>query len=155
MKTCTKCGVEKPLDSFYRHPHAKHGRNPTCKDCHREYCRKRYESKREQICAQRREYNARRQAEDPSYYRGRSIRNRYGITVDEYEKLLRAQNNRCAVCERQLDDSHRPHLDHCHVTGKIRGFLCQWCNTGLGMLNDSPERIRKLADYAEQHAGLV
>ena len=37
MKTCTKCGIEKPLDEFYKHKGRKDGHASRCKDCCKEY----------------------------------------------------------------------------------------------------------------------
>lgn len=40
-KICSKCGIEKPLDQFYKHNTAKDGRTPACIECtkiaHRQY----------------------------------------------------------------------------------------------------------------------
>jgi hypothetical protein len=41
-------------------------------------------------------------------------------------------------------------LDHCHETGKFRGWLCRQCNTALGMAKDSPATLRALATYLEK-----
>ena len=41
----------------------------------------------------------------------------------------------------------RMHLDHCHVTGKFRGWLCGSCNRGIGLLGDHVEGARKAVDY--------
>lgn len=35
-----------------------------------------------------------------------------------------------------------------HKTLKVRGILCGRCNRALGMLNDDPIKIQRLADYA-------
>lgn len=38
-KQCSKCGVIKPIESFYRHPSAKLGRAPACKECEKKFMR--------------------------------------------------------------------------------------------------------------------
>jgi hypothetical protein len=40
-------------------------------------------------------------------------------------------------------------LDHSHITGKIRGWLCDNCNTAIGKLKESPEVLRRAADWVE------
>lgn len=73
---------------------------------------------------------------------------RYGVTFDWVQGLLSAQGFVCAMpdCNKMLDSVGRGrdkgHLDHCHVTGKIRGVLCGECNMGLGTF----EKIRGAAE---------
>lgn len=59
------------------------------------------------------------------------------------------QDFRCAICNCHLDVVNRPHLDHCHVSGKIRGALCQACNWGLGQFQDAPERLKEAIAYLQ------
>lgn len=75
----------------------------------------------------------------------------YGISQQEYEALLAAQGARCAICGSPdwPGKDNRPHVDHCHATGKIRGLLCGKCNAGLGNYDDDPARLRAAADYLE------
>lgn len=40
--------------------------------------------------------------------------------------------------------------DHDHADGKLRGLLCRQCNVALGQLKDSPELIRRAADYLDE-----
>lgn len=64
------------------------------------------------------------------------------------------EDHHCPICN--LTGSQIEHrggrsagfvLDHCHETGKFRGWLCQTCNRGLGSFGDSAERLRKAIDY--------
>lgn len=93
---------------------------------------------------------ARRRHSDSARQRQRraDLKNRYGITVEEYEALAVAQGNACAIC--RVDSPGRGgrwHIDHDHATGKVRGLLCLSCNVGLGHFRDDPALLRAAADY--------
>lgn len=49
------------------------------------------------------------------------------------------------------DKQTSPHVDHCHETGKVRGFLCRRCNSVLGLVNDDQAILGKLAKYLGKH----
>lgn len=72
---------------------------------------------------------------------------RYDLTVDELNELLAI--GECEVCGRS---DVRFCVDHDHETGKVRGLLCDYCNKALGMAQDSPEILRKLARYLDDRA---
>jgi hypothetical protein len=75
----------------------------------------------------------------------------YGITLEQKVNLLASQGGVCAICQ-CVDTSKRPwHVDHCHVTKKIRGILCTHCNVMLGRARDNPEVLRTAAVYLEAH----
>lgn len=78
----------------------------------------------------------------------------YGITPSDYDAMLQKQAGRCAIC--RTDDTGNKsffHVDHCHLTGKVRGLLCTRCNTGIGHLADDPFIASEAARYlwAHQH----
>ena len=52
----------------------------------------------------------------------------------------------CENCNR-LPTSQRLHLDHCHDTGKFRGWLCGMCNSGLGLIGDNESAVLHLLEY--------
>ena len=81
------------------------------------------------------------------YRRRYRLKTEYGITEDDYQRMLASQQGACAVCLKPFSGS--PHVDHCHATGRVRGLLCHLCNTALGKLNDDPERLRRAAAYVE------
>lgn len=65
------------------------------------------------------------------------------------------QDRSCAACSKHLDlnskkVSERPHIDHDHVSGNVRGMLCGDCNVALGRAKDRPDVLRTLADYVER-----
>lgn len=74
----------------------------------------------------------------------------YGITLEDYERRFLEQGGRCKICETtDSSPSLRFHVDHCHVTGKVRGLLCFNCNSGLGQFKDDADLLRKAAEYLE------
>lgn len=68
----------------------------------------------------------------------------YGITLEDFNVLYEKQNGCCAICDNVLS---KPHLDHDHKSGKVRGLLCKPCNQGLGFLQDSVEVLNKAIQY--------
>lgn len=70
---------------------------------------------------------------------------KYGLTDDTYETMLTGQNNQCAICHRTFTGT--PCIDHDHLTGAIRGLLCQVCNSGLGFFKDDPVVLANAIEY--------
>lgn len=58
----------------------------------------------------------------------------YGITVEEYDRLLHQQQGGCARCGAVPRNGLRLAVDHNHESGRVRGLLCGPCNTYLGRL---------------------
>jgi len=81
------------------------------------------------------------------YHKNRShLKNRFGMTVEQYESMLISQNNCCAICS-SPPTNKRLSVDHCHNTGKIRGLLCMSCNQAIGMLKDDIKILKKAISY--------
>lgn len=72
---------------------------------------------------------------------------RYGITVDEYDAMLRAQGFACAICQSSCGTGRRLSVDHDHATGRVRGLACHRCNVGLGYFRDRPALLEAAAAY--------
>ena len=74
---------------------------------------------------------------------------KYGITVEQYDALLAAQGGHCALCPATEPGAGRKrwNIDHDHVTGKVRGLLCHFCNLLLGHAHDDPELLERAAVY--------
>ena len=97
-KTCTKCGVVKPLDGFHRNKAGAGGRRSYCKECVREYRRRYYEENRDK----RLEYSRRYHEENRD--KVREYRRRYyeGNRDKELEYQRRyCEENRDKVRERK------------------------------------------------------
>lgn len=75
-----------------------------------------------------------------------NLKRKYGLTPDDYDLILTAQGNACAICRKPPKD-RRLHIDHDHETGEIRSLLCSCCNTAIGQLQDDPDLAQAAADY--------
>jgi len=80
-------------------------------------------------------------------------KDRYGLTEPEYDMLHRDQSGVCCICKKPETVKHRNGsirclaVDHCHLTGMVRGLLCSRCNTALGLLGDDTERVERALEY--------
>ena len=143
IKTCRKCGQEKPLSQFSLSRKATETQNAVyrsdCKVCcsaqamqwFRDHPERQYESRR-----------------------ANSLRTFYGLSIAEYDALLAAQGDTCAICGLDEAAAHgrtgkqfKLSVDHDHATGRVRGILCQRCNRAIGMLGDNPEILQKAIAY--------
>jgi hypothetical protein len=85
--------------------------------------------------------------------RARSLQHFYGLTIDQYQRMLAGQGGVCFIC-RRAPKARRLDVDHCHKTGRIRGLLCHRCNRGIGMFSE-PEHLTRAGEYCLQDTGLV
>lgn len=74
----------------------------------------------------------------------------YGITPEEYDKLVVKQDGKCALCDR-VSNQNKPYgrlqVDHDHLTGKVRGLLCVQCNVDLGRFETMLPRLDEIVEY--------
>lgn len=116
----------------------------------RAYRRAYWEANRERLLEQQRERGRRNYQANPERYaeRGKKARlKKYGLTLEEYTRLLEQSQGLCAICEQPME---RPVVDHDHSTGAFRGILCNSCNTALGGFRDNPQILRRAIAYLER-----
>lgn len=97
--------------------------------------------------------------EKPQILKKSQLKRDYGITFEEYENMLAAQDGGCAICGKPETNIHRRTgqpmmlaVDHAHdETKKVRGLLCHAHNTGIGLFNDDPSLLRAAISYLESH----
>lgn len=87
--------------------------------------------------------------------RNTELMSKFGISLNEYSQMYMAQNGKCAICESDYAGNRNGSekafaVDHDHKTGKVRGLLCEACNTGIGKLKDDPEILRSAIRYLEK-----
>ena len=88
----------------------------------------------------------------PEKKREKDLRTKYGITLQEYDDMLVAQDYKCAACgtmNTTFSNGKRFHVDHDHKTGEVRGLLCGHCNVTLGHIKDDLTTLRNLIKYLE------
>ena len=83
---------------------------------------------------------------------------KYKITQDDWDKLLKIQDGRCAICRKPSSAIingriKRLAIDHCHETNQVRGLLCSTCNAGLGMFNDDWLLLDNAIEYLSHWHG--
>lgn len=127
---CFKCGTQKAAEEKWY--------GAICKGCRSEATKKwQRENPEKDAARKRRAWEVR-------------VRKTYGMEPGDYERILEEQNHCCAVCLRPLTNGRRV-IDHCHVTGKVRGILHSPCNTALGAFGDDPIAALRAATYLFDH----
>lgn len=85
--------------------------------------------------------------------RAAKLRARYGIGVEEYDRLLADQGGTCAICRNLPRPGRDLCVDHNHLTGEVRGLLCDLCNRTLGQAGDDPDLLDRMARYLRAKHG--
>lgn len=80
-------------------------------------------------------------------YRQQNLKRRYGISLDDYEAMLSAQNGVCAICHEPPEEDKFLSVDHWHIENVVRGLLCHRCNTGLGLFQEDINRLASAIQY--------
>lgn len=182
LKVCKTCKEKKPLADFHNHAGTRDRRQPSCKGCHsvrqkiryqknkssvREYTRNYRDTNREQVRSNARRYYAdnhkvlkakkkQKYNENPEKFRARTraikLKFEYGLTIEQFNAMIIAQDNKCAICGGHSTTHKNLTIDHCHTTGKVRDLLCQNCNSGLGHFKDDPDKLIAAAKYLWRHS---
>ena len=81
------------------------------------------------------------------------LKKHFGIDLKQYNIIKKSQNGRCKIClaTKSKGWSKKLVVDHCHITGKIRGLLCSLCNVGLGSFKDNQKSLIMAAKYLKEH----
>lgn len=69
------------------------------------------------------------------------LERQYGITSEDYARMLKSQSGKCAICGKKPKGSL--HVDHCHETQRIRKLLCVKCNMALGVYEANRDKFEK------------
>jgi hypothetical protein len=150
----------KPITDFYKASGTRDGHRPDCKACNLAAKHERYMANPEAAKARTRRWqqeNPERYAENQRKHkesgakalsnRKSHLKRKYGMTIEDYDRMLEAQGGGCAICGRPPREDISLHVDHDHETGRIRGLLCFPCNNTLGDFKDDATRLYAAADY--------
>jgi hypothetical protein len=151
---CTSCGKEDELTNFPKRKESKTGYRSQCKDCRYNYHRKYRREHYIQSTDYQKEYQEKNKNRFIEYKKDYYLNNKskrltknYGLSLEEYNSLLLFQKNMCAICETEFSNGNNPHVDHCHITNKVRGLLCRQCNLLLGHAKDDTDILIKSINY--------
>lgn len=86
---------------------------------------------------------------NPQKVRDMRYKRMYGVSSEFVDQMIKDQDYSCAICRETLDMGKHTHIDHCHSTNKVRGVLCNLCNTGLGKFKDDPKLLNHAINYLE------
>lgn len=135
-KVCKHCGDEKDEVDFYSFFDKWANKSYTstrCKPCHQSY-----------------------KKSNPNTAKNRKaekLKLRYGLTYDQWEQLREVENYACMICGITEDDMGKKlDVDHCHVSGKFRGVVCNPCNNVLGHARDNVEILQAAISYLKTNA---
>lgn len=157
MKQCVKCGETKVLSLFNKEKRGKDGLRRECKQCRRASKREWYHNNKDKVRDYRlkniekyREYHRKWVKKNPDRKLELRINSKYNLSLHDYRTMLQNQKFACAICEIEFDNTQRACVDHCHDTGEVRGLLCKNCNSGIGLLGDNEQSLRKALKYVER-----
>jgi len=132
-----------------------------CEECNASYTLRRLPGKNKRLlCAKCRkiENDSVSKRKNAQYYkkpeyrrkaREWRLKNIYGIDQSIYDTLFDQQNGVCAICKRSMKSDNSEYLvvDHDHLSGKIRGLLCDKCNRALGAFKEDPVALQNAIVY--------
>ena len=163
VRTCYKCKLTKILSEFVNRKDKPLGKDYVCHACNnkilsdwkhshpdrvREINRDGMSRWRKKSPEKAKAASYRWREKHPRRYRDLRIKGRYGLEVGAYDKILGAQGGGCAICKRSEPGGHGGfHVDHCHVTNKVRGLLCAACNLSIGKFKHDPAILQAAIDY--------
>lgn len=139
-KVCSRCKQLKPALEYHRNSHSSSGLCSRCKQCKKQSYKDNPQWRESSVRAKK------IRLVDPRVRKNEQLMSKYGITIDRYEAMDREQGRICKICKSPPGNKGL-YVDHCHENGEVRGLLCQYCNTMLGMAKDNPDTLYQAIDY--------
>jgi len=136
-KLCSKCKKIKHLSGFYKNK-TKNTYSYNCKVCVRKRSNDRYRLNRDGHGEAARKHK---------------LKAKFGLTISDFDNILIKQNGVCSICGKpeltKYKDGkiQRLSIDHCHISGNVRGLLCRKCNTALSAFDDDIDVLASAISY--------
>ena len=131
-----------------------------CKKATADYQKQYYIDNKEYLDASRKQYKKENKEAIAAYHKIYNLKIAYGLTEEDYDSILEAQNGCCPIClKHHTEFPKRLAVDHIHdcdasgvdynkgVPASVRGLLCEHCNQGIGKLGDSLDNFLRLIAY--------
>ena len=151
-----KCREYKTYDNFYKSKTKRIGGVvPVCKGCVKIRGKKWNSENKKYISTKATKYaKDRRDSGDVDFIVSSKLwigkthakKGGYQPCLTDKEEIIKVYTKTCMICE---TESNEISLDHCHKTGKFRGFICSKCNLICGRCNDCPEHLKKVISYLD------
>lgn len=149
-KRCSVCKENKSFSNFYTHRSSKDGRHNYCIPCFKLWRNSPERRKKENNRLLER--GSQKTPERSAYTRNWQLKNKYGITLEDYNQKLIDQQGKCAICSKDHKDCQNGlYVDHNHDTGLVRELLCRECNSGLGKFKEDITVFSRAISYLEKH----
>ena len=141
MRICYLCQKNKPIAEFYISNRSR------CKSCikikAKEWAKKNPQ-RRVEVCKTYQDKHIKT-------IRQKRMEYQYGLSYEEFAKLLEVQGGGCAICKtKDSNTTNRKRdwcIDHDHSTGEVRGLLCDNCNVGIARLKDNIDILNSAIKY--------
>jgi Recombination endonuclease VII len=145
---CYKCRQRKTLDEMvYEHERTRN----LCKECKNKNRRAAMAANPELRAADQERSKSRRvklHSTGITLARMDELKKKYGLTPEEFQAMYDAQNGCCKICKEPLSAGKGGSVvDHCHTTERVRGLLCNGCNSGIGWFREDIDRLYAAIDY--------
>ncbi len=142
-KRCSKCRKVYPTSEYSLFHHKIYGRRyrvSWCRKCQAKSRKARYATEAGKAAIQ-----------------SSQLRQKYGITLAEYDTMLTVQNGLCAICGKPETATRKGailklSIDHSHSSGAIRSLLCNCCNSGIAFFKENPDLLQAAIDYLKKHS---
>lgn len=144
IKKCSECKQDKHVNAFYGNRRTWDGLCGSCKDCINRHRREdKLYTKLKRLEPNQLRFDKRKRS---------ILKERYGISLEDYENMKKEQNGLCLICKNPEDRciGGKPvglSVDHDHITGHVRGLLCTRCNLAVGHFEKNRNIIFSILEY--------
>lgn len=155
LMLCTKCKIDKPKTLFYKDKSKPSGFHTNCKLCQssRNKAKRVNDPKWHNLQKEKsKQYRKTNPIKSQLKVKDCTYRAKYGVTYLEFLEKIKSQKGICKICSTPLviegrNCPQKAVIDHCHITGKVRGIICHRCNVGLGNFLDDANLLKFAQEY--------